>query len=403
MRLSALARNLALPRRAALPRMLTLLGLATLLGLFGAAHAGASGSPESGSPESGSPESYAPDPWRDEIRPEEASSPPVIPSEDTLPQWGRGPFEVSDLFLLSLNRLSPWARSPETLGHLEVEAGVQMNWVNTWMIGTDRVLIDGESRQLTPWVRVGLFDRIELGIRLPFEWRGGGQLDGFIEAFHGVFGLPNGDRGNFDSNRFRVTGVQSDGTTVSRNRTGTGWGALVTEARALLTEGEGLIPAAAATLRLRFPTGRRSFDFANGVDASIGLDLSWRLGRNAPVILYSGFAYLYHGRRRVGSLVLNRNRGFFYLGLEVEVFDWMSIVAHGWVESKRELRLFKDSRLPGVPDAGLAVGEYVSYISGGLKFEPVDDLMVEVGILQNLADPEITADFGVLFNVRYRF
>lgn len=318
------------------------------------------------------------------------------------PQWGRGPLEVRDPFILSLSRLSPWARSPAVAPHRGGEVGVRGVWTNSYAFADNRYVLDAEVRQLWAYARVGGWDRVELGLHLPYEWRGGGVMDGFIEGFHDAFGLPDMDRDRRPRDRFLVRGVERDGSVFSLDHPGYGFSDLIVEPRVLLHRGDDLLPAASLTVRLRLPTGRRKFQLSDGVDASLALDLSKRLGA-LPLVAYATLAYTYHAHAHVGGLTLARHRFMAALGLEWEITPVVSFVVHAWLETPNVRGLYSDPPPPGVGRADLSFGNYVSYVAVGFKAEPVPGLLVDLGILENILDPETTADFGVLASVAYRF
>ena len=330
------------------------------------------------------------------------------PDEDPLPpNWGLGLFEVTDPFLLNLNRLALWTGSPEILPHAGLALALRSSWSNTYAFANGRYVIDGEVRTVTASLRVGLFDRIELGINLPYQWRGGGIMDDFIDGFHDAFSLPGADRSRVPEDRYRVSGLVVGDGPFSYDHAGYGFSDLTLEGRVQLTQGGAYAPAVTAGLLLRLPTGRRKFDLSDGVDVSFTLDLSKRLGARSPFVLYAGGAVTYYAHAHLNGLTQYRVRGQLHLGLEWELTDWISLVAHGWIESRRQHKLFRDlnDRNPGSPffDSDLAFGHYVSLIAGGFKFEPREGWIFEVGVLENLIDPETTADFGVLFNAAVRW
>lgn len=309
-------------------------------------------------------------------------------------QWGRGPLEVRDPFILAYQRLSPWARSPETLAHLQVEASVRTTWANSYGFRDRRILIDAETWRADMTIRLGLFDRFEVGVTLPYEWRGGGHMDGFLEGFHETFGLPDGNRDKSKRDTFNVTGVEDDGSPFEIKHKGDGFVDLMLEGRALLTEGGELLPAASLTLRVRLPTGRSDFALADGVGVTFGLDLSKRL-LGLPLIVYGSLAYTYSTDGHVNGLRVQKHRGFIALGIEFEANDWVSVVLHGWWENAREPYLFKGT--------DLTYGNYVTYLAFGFKLEPIEGLVIDVGALENVIDPDVTADLALLFNLSFRY
>lgn len=328
--------------------------------------------------------------------------------EDPLPpNWGQGPFETSDPYLLNLNRLAPWARSPEILPHLGIGLAVRGSWSNTYAFANQRYVIDGEVRTVTASLRLGLFDRIELGINLPYQWRGGGVMDEFIDNFHKAFGLPGADRSRVPEDRYGAFGLEVGGNSFTYDHKGYGFSDLILEGRVQLTQGGSWAPAITAGLLLRLPTGRSKFDLSDGVDVSLTLDMSKRLGARSPFVLYMGGALTYYSHAHLEGLTQLRVRGQFHLGFEWELNDWISFVVHTWIESRRQRKLFDDvpDGNPAQPffDSNLQFGNWVSLIAGGFKFEPREGWTLEVGVIENLIDPETTADFGALFNASVRW
>ena len=57
-----------------------------------------------------------------------------------------------------------------------------------------RFLIDGEALVLDATVRRGLRADLDVSLRVPLQWRGGGGLDGFIDWWHRFAHVPDGSR-----------------------------------------------------------------------------------------------------------------------------------------------------------------------------------------------------------------
>lgn len=59
---------------------------------------------------------------------------------------------------------------------------------------TEALYLDGESSRFEFRYRVGISDDLEVGIELPYITHRGGKLDSFIDQFHNLFGMPEGNR-----------------------------------------------------------------------------------------------------------------------------------------------------------------------------------------------------------------
>src|SRR6185503_19615641 len=98
----------------------------------------------------------------------------------------RGPIEVRDAFLLAQPRLTLPAMSPDTLGCGRSSLRVGFMWSNTFgwrqsTTGEDPLIrfymADGEARTVDATFLRGLTDDLDVGVRVPFHWRGAGVLD----------------------------------------------------------------------------------------------------------------------------------------------------------------------------------------------------------------------------------
>jgi hypothetical protein len=338
-----------------------------------------------------------------------AQSADTAPKPDavTLPEWGKGPFEVYDPFITATLRSAPYARSPEPLDHLELQLGARGVWENNFGYGGDltqraangsplhRFTLDAETRTLDLVARLGLWKRIELGAEFQaLEWQGGGVLDPLIRQYHRSTGIGSLDRDYVNNDSFTVSGVDPAGKPFNLGARGTIEGNSALTGRVLALEGSELWPAVAFTLRVWLPTANPRFEHANGTAETLSVDASKRI-LDLPFVVYGGGAYTYYDEATVDGLALMRHRFMVYGGVEWQITPHFSLVAHVWIETLREKRLFVNTNLP--------YGNYIQYIAVGAKWEPIDGLTIELGILENILDPNTTGDFGFLLNVWYRF
>jgi len=82
-----------------------------------------------------------------------------------------------------------------------------VNWSNTAAIQTadaEVLVIDAESREWRLGFEYALADRWTVRVQLPYRTSNGGTLDGFLDNWHSLLGLPNGDRPALAENDFRI-------------------------------------------------------------------------------------------------------------------------------------------------------------------------------------------------------
>jgi len=128
-----------------------------------------------------------------------------------------------------------------SLGAPQVLAAGSRAWSLSWDLANEytadsnareSVLLDGESQLLRLRWRQGLGRGLEWGLELPWVFRGGGFLDGPIESWHQLWGLPNGGREQTPQNRYRfqyaadgktLLDVQDGGNGIGDLRVSAGW------------------------------------------------------------------------------------------------------------------------------------------------------------------------------------
>ena len=92
-------------------------------------------------------------------------------------------------------------------GKGSIELAAALNWGTTALVETNSredLIVDAETREFRLQGAWGLTDRLALQWQLPYRYTGGGTLDSFIDSWHDVFGLPEGDRPTLPKDRFRI-------------------------------------------------------------------------------------------------------------------------------------------------------------------------------------------------------
>lgn len=313
----------------------------------------------------------------------------------------RGPFEWREQWLLAQPRLTLPSVSPDTLGCGVTRLRLDLDWGNDF--GWDqkvpgespvgrRFLVDGEHRTLGIDVRRGVTDRLDASLRIPVEWRGGGFLDQVIDWFHGFtsrLGLPENSRGSFLRDRLRVSGVDLAGEPlVEDDRSGTGLGRIEVGTRwALAKPSPSARGRAALVTTLSLPTGTGPFA---GGPVALGLQVvaAHALGRSSD--LFGGVGGTFGDASQRGSIEYTTARAHGFLAFERRFGRRWSAIA----QSSAAGRLVENvADYPGLQ----------WYLALGARFNLDSGYSVEGGFTENIANQQVTTDFGVQVGVSRRF
>lgn len=307
----------------------------------------------------------------------------------------RGPFEIRDEWLLAQPRLSLPAVSPDSLPAGRTRLSLELAWGSDfgWQSAASPpepadFLVDGEHRTLSLDVRRGLTATLMAGLRLPLRWRGGGLMDGIIDAFHDITGLPGGARPLFPADQLRVEGTDTRQRPVRwQGGAGTGVG------NAELLGHWAFRPAApgrwagALVLRAALPTATGSFA---GTGAAAGAQLVSARSLHRTIDLYAGAGGTVHPRRVVAGIEYPPLRGHGFLTLEWRPARRWSLVA----EADASTRLVRNLvRYPG----------WQSYFRLGAAVDVSERWRVHGAFLEGIKSQQATTDFGIVAGMARTF
>jgi hypothetical protein len=313
----------------------------------------------------------------------------------------RGPFEWRERWLLAEPRLTLPAVSPDPLGRGVTRIRFDVDWGNDF--GWDqpvpgeyplgrRFLVDGEHRSVGIDARRGLTDRLDVGLRVPIEWRGGGFLDGIIDGFHGFtrrLGLPDNARGAFLRDQLRVSGSDTAGAPIVwDDRSGTGLGRVeITTRWALMPPSVSSSGRAALVTTVSLPTGTGPFVTER---LALGLQLVGAHSLGPSADLFGGVGGTFGDAPRSGSIEYETARAHGFLALERRFGRRWSAIA----QSSAAGRLVRNiEAYPGLQ----------WYLALGARFNLDSGYGIEAGFTENIANQQATTDFGVQIGVSRRF
>jgi hypothetical protein len=228
---------------------------------------------------------------------------------------------------------------------------------------------------------------VTLEARLPLLWRGGGVMDGLIETWHELLGLPNGNRADFPRDRLIVRALDDQRRELRwPGGDGAGLGGLEVGARWSSSRRDSGWTGALDG-RVRLPTGTAGFG-GGGVQLGGQVLAARTLGRAAD--LYFGGGLVLGPRSSGDTVVYTVARPQGFLALEWRPWSPVSLL----VEVNAAGRLIDNvTSFPG-RHVNLRVGAKVDVARGWT---------VEGGFTEGLHPVSATTDFGVMAGVQRGF
>jgi Protein of unknown function (DUF3187) len=320
----------------------------------------------------------------------------ALAGEEPTRETRRGPTELRDEHVLAQDRLTLPAFGPDTVGEGRWMVRTSLLWLNSFSWTQDvpgenpgdrRFLIDGETRTLDFTVRYGLRENLDVGLRVPLRWRGGGQLDPVIDTWHRILGLPDGNRRDFLRDRFRVEGLTTDlGSFSWDDEAGSGLGNLEAEARWRFHDGALDGWTVALETRVAVPTGTGPFA---GDGPGFGLQLVGARRLASWLDLYLGGGTVVQDGGPVRRVEYEPFRVHGFLALEWRPARRLSLVG----ETDAASRLIENiDRYAGV--------HWMVNVSG--RIDVARSTRLEIGFTENIVNQLSTADFGVHFGLVFR-
>ncbi len=141
--------------------------------------------------------------------------------------------------------------------------------------GDEALKLDGETWRSLLVLRRAVNDRWHVGLDLPLVVQENGIMDGLIDAWHDVSGLPEGERPGMPRNRLGYSYRQAGGDAVTLDNPTSGIGDVRLVATRRLGSAARGATRYAVSAAVELPTGDADdFTGSGGTDWSLGLDLA---------------------------------------------------------------------------------------------------------------------------------
>lgn len=338
---------------------------------------------------------------------------PLRAEEGTYPRSPReqGPFEERNQFVFNLLFLTFPARGGSLLRRGEQEISLTQTYSNTFVFSEllleitppsddrqrltaailsaahamdpDQALyfVDGEQGRTELRCRVGVTDRFEAGIEVPFGSYRRGFLDSFIESYHRSFGMGNGGREFYEQDRAQIALVL-DGSTYFADRSPGAYvlGDISLFGRISLTRRPGGDLALSAGLKL--PSGDPDhLAGSGGVDEGLALEGTGRRGRHR--------LHFSAGWIRVGKWRLFPRFDPAQVASAQVAYEFVSRDAVSWIaQVQTQSTVFR-----GRTDNALA--EPATEVLLGLRWREAERWFFEAVFIENVFNQNTGVDVGV--------
>lgn len=297
--------------------------------------------------------------------------------------------------LLSVNNQGALARSfalPQA-GRTQVlqrggdEFALAADWTNEYFADAnarESLVLDGETQRYTVSWFHGVADGVEFGVRVPLLVSGGGVLDGFIQNWHALFGLPNGGREQVPHGQYQYRYVRDGRTVLNVDTASAGIGDVELEA------GWRLSPTLAWRALAKLPSGDSSRLAGGNAGGALWLDYDPFRAYGGPATRWRGFA----------SAGVSYNERSSVLGAQQQAFVGLAALGAGYrltphftlsAQLDGHSQLYDDSSLKALRREGLQLA------IGGI-YEPAARWNLRAGFQEDLvtdSSPDISFNLAL--------
>lgn len=309
------------------------------------------------------------------------SAEPGFPEE--APTLSQGPIELRDQHPLSLLHTTFRPQDASILKSDTTRLGANFSWSNTLNYKVDGFRVDAETRVTDLFLRYGLTPGLELQLSQNVIWRGSGESDALIRAFHKAFQIEQARSELVPEDEYNISGWNNDGTTFEINRDGFGLSGLETGLKYSPSD-QTAEERWSILLGVGLPTGSSEF-------AQDGLDLQLALYGQAgfdDIDFYSGAALLYYTDNEINNLRFPSFQYAGFLGVRVPLNSEFALYLGGHLAS-----ILLDD-VSGYPD-------YQTYVDFGVRTRVTKRLVLDTALRENVLHSQGTTDITLMVGVTY--
>lgn len=251
-----------------------------------------------------------------------ASVPALVCAGISDPLYVKNLSPVSGLFGL------PSQRSADTAPNRGFGAAVHSSIANHFALDSDRdefLNLDGETIRVALDLRYGLWQDWEVQLEIPWMDHSGGDLDGFIDDWHDLWGMPDGGRSNVPNDLLDYRYATPEVDVVLQEDT-SGLGDISLSLSHAFYRSEAAV--ASLALGYKFGTGDEDdFQGSGADDIFLALRFSGEHLSDLPLTWHGQVGYLRAGESDLWEEVQDQNMWFAGLALDWRLFERWSLIA----------------------------------------------------------------------------
>ncbi len=304
---------------------------------------------------------------------------------------GRGPLHMTSMSPFQTLRSGFTPSPPSHLAEGDCELRVTESWANLWALNENDILIDMEILHTNIALGRGLGAGFRADVELEASSRFGGSMDGMINGVHDILGAETRHREEFSNDDFAMSLQGRDGRPSARlsNRDrGVFSRSLVGTLQWTFSDGGPGRPALSAAVSFRTDLGRNP-DLRGGspVDAALAFSAAERWG---PFLCSASVQTAWYGSERFQDIPL-------------EPIQTVGLAAIEWPFHRKVSLLLQYLLCQGAAEDWRDLSKPSHEILLGVKAEIGSRTVFEAGLLENLAIPDNSPDFGFHMGLSYRF
>lgn len=223
-----------------------------------------------------------------------------------------GPLQVKNQYPIFLHVNQPYLEKAS----LENSLSLSLSHSSTYTVqssGRWDINLDMEITELNLRYKRNIKNQYEIGVDVPLLWFSDGFMDGFLDWYHGTFGLPDYGRNNRPLHEFLYE-VRRDGNLIVKGETGVGIGDVRLTIKRPVISSDGFNLSVKGDLEL--PTGSAKKGYGNGsVDGGVSILLDKNISQR--IMAYGNLRYVFSGDVR----------GYEKIGLEDFLYGGLAIEA----------------------------------------------------------------------------